>query len=135
MAISEEHFLGFDPTRGADQLPACPLNPFAATLLWYEKWIFTSWSFGHTHSTGIIYSHAFVVFDVAGNVLDPAPGTGRTKCGFSGSETCTDVEKCKSFDDWLSYARAVCAKDDLPPPGTIELVESFAAVIGRRHAS
>jgi hypothetical protein len=134
VAISEEHFIGFDPTLGAEQLQACPQYPYAALVVWYERWFFTSWSAGSTHDTGIVWSHGMTIFDPLGNVMTDTVGVTVRGCGFTGNTTCHGEEVCPSNDEWLAKARASCAHFDYPPAGTVELVPGFAAVIGRKHA-
>lgn len=132
MAIYEEHFIGFDPTQGLEQLQQCPVYPNEATIVWFEKYLFTGWNFGILQNTGISYVHCYLSFDINGNVLTDAPIAGGQCCGFTGNTTCGPFQICPTFEQWLSKARSVCEKWNLPAPGTVQLSPRYIADIGTR---
>jgi hypothetical protein len=131
MPIHGEHFVGFDPTRGLEQFGFCPPRDEGATVVWFEKWAFTGWTFGIVSDTGITYNHSYAVFDMLGNVIPNGHVVGLNGAGFVGNTTCTFRTRCPSDNEWLAKARASVAKYNLPPPGTIQFAPDFARYIGR----
>ncbi len=132
MAVVEGHFIGFDPTLGPTAESGCPFNKEGATLIYYEQYFFTAWSFKYIHDTGIVYNWGYGTFDMLGNLisLDDIYGLGSE--GFAGNETCYHDEKCPTFDAWLDRARAATHAASAPRPGTIRLAPSMQNIIGAR---
>ena len=131
MPITEEHFLGWNPTLGYDHFSTCPGYHVPTTIVWFEKWSFFGWSWGVRSATGIVYSHCYASFDMLGNCISTSP-IGPSCCGFLANETCWFWQHCPTNDEWLDRARAACAPAGLPPPGTIELNPTFIGDYGRK---
>jgi len=123
--LGEAHFLGFDPTKGYEQMPACPAYDPATVIVWFERWFFTGWSYGVVANTGIDYTHCYAAFDALGNVVSTDARQGYACCGFSGNLTCKGLVKCPEPDEWLDRARDACKTSGLPAPGTIMLNPRF----------
>lgn len=132
MSVGEAHFLGFDPTRGFEQIKGCPAYDPAAVIVWFEQWFFTGWWHGLISDTGIYYNHCYAAFDSLGNVISTDPRWGFKCCGMAGNETCSLRTRCPRPDEWLDRARAACASAGLPAPGTIELNPRFRRDYGTK---
>jgi hypothetical protein len=130
VAITEEHFVGFDPTLGPTLQQGCPVNKIGATIIWYEQWFFTGWTFGLVSDTGILYVIGYGTFDILGNLIAMDDIYGLGACGFGGNETCYITVKCPTNDEWLARARAACASDTKPQPGTLKIAPAMSMVIG-----
>lgn len=132
MAVTEQHFIGFDPANPFIELPGCPIDDTVRVAVWFESWSFTGWTFFYKHNTGIGYLHAAAVFDIVGNYLGVGQCAGIPSCSFSGNRT-SPPGKPPTNDEWLAMARAACAPHNLPPPGTVQWCDSSLATIGTRN--
>lgn len=130
MAITEEHFQGFDPELGYEEIDECPRYTIPGAVVWFEEWFFTAWTFGLTSDTGISYNHSFRAFDSLGNIVRRPGDVGLGSCGFTGNTTCRGFSVCPTNDEWLAKARAACQSYGLPPAGTVQLLSSFTAILG-----
>lgn len=132
MAVVEGHFVGFDPTQGPPPEAGCPANRTGATIIYYEQWFHTAWSFKIIRDTGIVYNWGYGTFDMLGNLisLDDIYGLGSE--GFAGNETCYGQQKCPSPDEWLARARTATHAESAPRPGTILMAPPMRATLGRR---
>jgi len=133
MAVTEQHFVGFDPDNPFIELPGCPIDDKVRVAVWFESWSFTGWTFGKWSNTGIGYLHAFAAFDLVGNFLGIGQCAGLKTCGFGGNIT-APPGRPPTPDQWLAKARAACAPANLPSPGTVQFCGAFAEVIGDRAA-
>jgi hypothetical protein len=130
MPVTEEHFVGFDPTLGPTRAPGCPYNKVGATIIWYEQWFFTGWTVKYISDTGIMYVIGYGTFDILGNLIAMDDIYGLGACGFGGNETCYFEQKCPTNDAWLKRARAACGSETKPQPGTVMLAPTMSFEIG-----
>jgi hypothetical protein len=132
MAVTGEHFVGFDPTQGLSQFAFCPRSDLGAVMVWFEQWAFTGWSKGNKTNTGIVYNHCYGTFDMLGNLISTAPICGPQCCGFTGNATAINDQRVKTPEEWLDEARERTKHCKLPPPGTIEICPKFLPITGIR---
>jgi len=132
--ITERHFLGFDPAAAQPCDPTCGEIAEAATVIWFEEWIFTYWSFLWLYATGIGYRKAFAAFDELGCFLGVGQCRGLSTVSFLGNETNTFNVIPRDHDAWLALARKSTHADSLPEPGTLAVCPDFTKRIGYRAA-
>lgn len=128
--VTGETFVGFDPTRGAEQFDFCPRFGEGATLVWFEKWAFTGWTSHGKINTGIVYQHCYGTFDITGNLISTQSICGPPCGGFTGNYTGSKDRPPPTPEAWLAEARSRLAYLDLKPPGTIEQCAKIGAYIG-----
>lgn len=130
MAVTEDHFVGFDPWTefGLDQ--TCPADPYGAYAIWYEKWFFTGWTWKTLFSTGINYDYSYAVFNKLGDYLGhgPWPG-GPATYGLAGNDVWPP--RPRTNDQWLAYARLKTNSASLPAPGTVFMLQYMTYLVGR----
>jgi hypothetical protein len=133
VAVTEDHFVGYEPWTEFPPTPGCPRDKNPAYAIWFEKWSFTGWSWHGIGSSGIVYVYGYAVFNKLGEYLQNGPCLGGppTK-GFAGNETTSFHHKIPTNDEWLARARQRTDAASLPAPGTAFMLEHMTYLVGVR---
>ena len=73
MAITEQHFSGFNIRKSYDPLQSCPLRAECWTHVWYERWHFWGNTLFRRPKIGVAFTNAYACFDVVGNKTGVLP--------------------------------------------------------------
>jgi len=133
MAVTEQHFRGFEPWSPLPLTPGCPLDDTPWFAVWFEAWYFM----GSTHRTvtftGIAYEYSYAVFNKLGEFIQKGPvKLGPNTCGAWRLDEYRRFSEPRSNDWLLDWARGACKIERFPRPGTSFLLWGALSEIGSR---